>query len=163
LFISSACATRAGAQLLSFSGAIMSTKPDIILDADDAVALRELLARTAHSADAEEALEALTTKLLDATIVEPHALPPGTVRLRSTVTYEELPAGTRRNVTLVNPPHADAASGRISILSPVGRALLGQKRGRATDVTLPGGRQVTLRVLEATTPSVHVNTATASA
>ena len=127
----------------------MSKKPDIFLDADDAVALGDLLSRSAHGSDTDEARDALTAKLLGAAIVEPHALPPGTVRLYSTVTYEELPAGGRRSVTLVNPRRADAGRGRISILSPVGRALLGQQPGHAIEVALPGGRQVMLRVLDA--------------
>ena len=127
----------------------MSTKSDIFLDSDDALALGELLSRNAHVAEADEARRVLVAKLLDATIVEPRALPPGTVRLHSTVTYEELPAGTQRRVTLVNPRDADAARGRISILSPVGRTLLGQKEGRMIEIELPAGRNLQLRVIEA--------------
>jgi regulator of nucleoside diphosphate kinase len=136
----------------------MSKKPDIFLNADDAVALGDLLSRSAQGADTDEAREALTAKLLGAAIVEPRALPPGTVRLHSTVTYEELPAGNRRSVTLVNPRRADAGRGRISILSPVGRALLGQQPGHAIDVALPGGRQVQLRVVEASAAGPEVET-----
>jgi regulator of nucleoside diphosphate kinase len=129
---------------------IMSKKPDIVLHADDAIALGDLLSRIAQLANTDEAREALTAKLLDATIVEPRALPSGAVRLHSRVTYQELPGGTRRSVTLVNPRRADPRRGRVSILSPVGRALLGQQEGRSIEVTLPGGHQVKLRVLEAT-------------
>jgi regulator of nucleoside diphosphate kinase len=136
----------------------MSTKPDIFIDADDAVAIGELLSRTERLADANEAREELAAKLLDATIVETRALPPGTVRVRSTVTYEEVPGSIQRTVTLVNPRDADAARGRISVLSPVGRALLGQKQGRALDVTLPGGRPVKLRVLETRTADSQLGT-----
>ena len=95
---------------------------NIVLCTDDAVALGELLFRHGHDADAQQATEALTDKLYEATIVEAGALPPGSVRLHSTVTYEEQPSGTRRQVTLVNPRLADAGSGRISVFSPIGRA-----------------------------------------
>lgn len=75
-----------------------------------------------------------------------------TVRVGFTVTYEELPAGTRRRVTLVIPREADASAGRISVLSPVGRALLGRTKGHVVPVALPMGREVSVRVLQVTAP-----------
>lgn len=75
-----------------------------------------------------------------------------TVRVGFTVTYEELPAGTRRRVTLVIPREADASAGRISVLSPVGRALLGRTKGHVVPVSLPMGREVSVRVLQVTAP-----------
>jgi regulator of nucleoside diphosphate kinase len=134
----------------------MSTRFDIMLGADDAAILNELLLRNAHAADAQEARDALTEKLFEATIVEARALPPGTVRLHSTVDYEELPAGIQRRVTLVNPRQADAGSGRISVFSPIGRALLGQRQDRVVDAALPAGRQIKLRVLESTDPDAEL-------
>ena len=71
-----------------------------------------------------------------------------TARLHSTVMYEELPTGTRRRVTLVNPRDADASAGRISVLSPIGRALLGHKTGQVIAVALPMDRRLSVRVLE---------------
>jgi transcription elongation GreA/GreB family factor len=44
--------------------------------------------------------------------------------------------------TLVAPTHSDAAGGRISIESPVGRALLGRRRGDRIEVQTPGGPRV---------------------
>ena len=78
----------------------------------------------------------------------PRAFPHGTVRLNSTVTYEEVPAGRRRRVTLVRPRDADASAGRISTLSPVGRALLGNARGVVVEILLPTGRQQLVRVVD---------------
>ena len=129
-----------------------SQTDNLFLCTDDAVALGELLFRNGHAADAQEANEALTDKLYEATIVEARALPPGTVRLHSSVTYEEHPSGTRRHVTLVNPRQADACRGRISVFSPIGRALLGQRRNRVVEVALPAGRRIKLHVIEATAP-----------
>jgi regulator of nucleoside diphosphate kinase len=131
----------------------MNSQPDnIVLCTDDAVALGELLFRSGHAADAKEANEALTDKLYEATIVEARALPEGSVRLYSSITYEEHPSGTRRHVTLVNPRQADAGRGRISVFSPIGRALLGQRRNRMVEVALPAGRRIKLHVLDATAP-----------
>jgi regulator of nucleoside diphosphate kinase len=83
-------------------------------------------------------------------VLEPRALPNDNARLHSTVTYEELPGRLRRRVTLVNPREADASAGRISVLSPVGRALLGQAKGSTVDVALPLGRWLSVRVIEVT-------------
>lgn len=83
-------------------------------------------------------------------VLKPRALPNEHARLHSTVTYEELPGRLRRRVTLVNPRDADASAGRISVLSPVGRALLGQAKGSTVDVALPLGRWLSVRVIEVT-------------
>jgi len=90
--------------------------------------------------------------VLDATVARPRAEQPDVVRVGFTVTYAELPAGTRRRVTLVNPRAADAGAGRISVLSPVGRALLGRTKGHVVRVGLPMGREASLRVLEVAAP-----------
>jgi len=71
-------------------------------------------------------------------------------RLHSTVLYEELPGRLRRRVTLVSPRDADASVGRISVLSPVGRALLGHAKGSTVEVALPLGRRLLVRVIEVT-------------
>jgi transcription elongation GreA/GreB family factor len=134
----------------------MSPRFDIMIGADDAAVLNEMLLRNAHAADAQEARDALTEMLSEATVVEPRALPPGTVRLHSTVAYEELPSGIRRRVTLVNPRDADAGRGRISAFSPIGRALLGQRKDRVIDVALPAGRRMKLRVLECMAPEIEL-------
>ena len=60
-----------------------------------------------------------------------------------------------RTVTLVHPAEADPSAGSISVLSPVGRALLGLKRGSAASIGLPGGRTLTLRVLEVERPALE--------
>jgi regulator of nucleoside diphosphate kinase len=51
-------------------------------------------------------------------------------------------------VTLVYPREADAAKRRISVLSPVGLALLGRRRGVEALVALPNGRRVSIRILD---------------
>jgi transcription elongation GreA/GreB family factor len=68
--------------------------------------------------------------------------------MSSLVVYREEPAGTRRTVSVVHPSHANPAEGRVSVLSPVGRALLGRKRGAVASIDVPGGRALTIRVLE---------------
>lgn len=132
----------------------MSSIPEVIICSTDAQALNRLLSDPTRGEDSDESTLALSTKLFDAQIVGQHALPYGTVRLHSTVLYEELPAGTRRRVTLVIPREADADAGRVSIFSPIGRALLGHAKGHVIDVALPTGRKASVRVVEVTRPEL---------
>jgi len=130
----------------------MSSMPDIFISTADARELDRVLSDQLDRDEASDSALELSTKLFDAQVVGSRALPHGTVRLHSTVTYEEVPAGTRRRVTLVPPRAADAGAGRISILSPVGRALLGNALGSVVEIPLPTGRQQRARVLEVSPP-----------
>lgn len=136
----------------------MSPKNELFITSDDAVVLRRLLSERALASGSDETMEALSAALNEAQVVEPQALPPGTVRLHSTLTYEELPAHTQRRVTLVEPGHADPGLGRISVLSPIGRALLGQVQGRLIEVDLPGGRRVTIQLIKAANSGAATDT-----
>ena len=51
-------------------------------------------------------------------------------------------------MTLVYPHDADGTPGKVSILAPVGSALLGLRTGQAIDWPMPGGNSTRLRVLE---------------
>jgi regulator of nucleoside diphosphate kinase len=68
--------------------------------------------------------------------------------MNSRVSYREEPSGERRTVALVRPNEAAPSHGRISVLSPVGRALLGRRSGAVVSISVPGGRALTIRVLE---------------
>jgi transcription elongation GreA/GreB family factor len=59
--------------------------------------------------------------------------------LNTTVEYEDVDSAARARVRLVHPADADAGRGRISVLSPVGRALLGRRPGHVAEVQLPSG------------------------
>lgn len=76
--------------------------------------------------------------------------PPGEVvaSMNTAVDYVELPAGLRRTVVLVHPAGADAGIGRVSVLSPVGRALLGCAPGDHAEVRLPSGQPLRLFVAD---------------
>ena len=98
--------------------------------------------------------EARVAKQLDALlretgIVAPEVLAPDRIALGSTVTYVEEPAGVRRTVTLSYPGEADV-DGRISVLSPVGLALIGRRRDTLATPVLPNRRQMTLRIVDTT-------------
>jgi regulator of nucleoside diphosphate kinase len=121
---------------------------NLLVSATDAGALGLMLGerRRSHALEAAAA-EALADLLSEAHLVPDHALPRDRVAMGSRVTYEQLPGGARRSVTLVFPIDADAGNGRVSVLSPIGLALLGRARGASVEPELPDGRRLRIRIL----------------
>mgnify|MGYP006198199685 CR=1 FL=1 len=67
--------------------------------------------------------------------------------LNARVRYRE-PDGTVREIMLVLPEAADVSTGRVSVLSPVGRALIGRSVGTECRVALPGGGTLVILIEE---------------
>lgn len=128
----------------------MTITNELLVSARDAEALAPIVGdrRRANRFEADAA-DALAEVLMDARMVPYDRLPADRVAINSRVTYREEPHGERRTVMLVHPSDANATEGRISVLSPVGRALLGRKPGAMSSMGVPGGRAVTIRVLAA--------------
>jgi regulator of nucleoside diphosphate kinase len=93
------------------------------------------------------ASDALATELHRATVVDQRAIPADVVTMNSEVVYEDLETGTRRTVRVVYPHRADATQGRISVLAPIGSALLGLRIGQTIEWIVPNGRK-RVRVVE---------------
>ena len=70
------------------------------------------------------------------------------VRLGSTVVYEDLESGTTHRLTLCLPEDARPDDGRLSVLTPVGSALIGGTVGGVFEYVAGGGRIRHLRILE---------------
>jgi regulator of nucleoside diphosphate kinase len=123
---------------------------DLLVCARDAEGLAAMLGahRRANRFEAD-ASDQLADLLMDARFTA-SGVPADRVTMGSTVTYAELPSGARRTVTLVYPEEADVAGGRISVLSPVGTALIGRQRGSVVTPTLPNGRQLRIRIVDTT-------------
>lgn len=124
----------------------MNSLPDLIVSAHDARRLEALIASRAGSGD--EIAEALESELLRADIREPAAMPADVVTMNSTLRCVDETTGADRVLQLVYPDQADAAQGKVSVLAPVGAALLGLRAGDGIDWPLPGGRSTRLRVDE---------------
>ncbi|MGQ0655792.1 MAG: GreA/GreB family elongation factor [Betaproteobacteria bacterium] len=121
---------------------------DLLVSASDANALARLVtdARRVDRLEAEAA-EALADALSDARTVPHERLPADRVAMNSVVAYRE-EGGVQRTVALVLPVDANPSEGRVSVLSPVGRALLGRRSGSTASICVPGGRALKIRVLE---------------
>ena len=119
---------------------------EILLSADDAEVISNLIGAGGLPNLSGPAGKALGESLDAATVVPAAELPPTVAALHSIVEYVELPDGKVRDVVLVLPSATDVSSGRISVLSPVGRALLGRKVGDVCEVTVPGGSRLSVTI-----------------
>ena len=106
--------------------------------------LRDALARLRAARDPRAAQVEQTLAVL--TVLGPDAAPEGTVGFGTWVTVRD-GAGTRTTWRIVGPDEADPRRGRVSVHSPVGRALLGREVGDTVEIERPGGR-VDLEVVE---------------
>lgn len=93
---------------------------------------------------------ALQDELVRAEVLEPARMPNDVITMNSVAQVQVTDAdGSRQEheLTLVFPRDADADAHRVSILAPVGSALLGLRVGDAIDWPMPGGRSARLQVL----------------
>lgn len=74
-------------------------------------------------------------------------MPSTVVRMGSTVRYRD-GAGALKQVTLVYPEHADISEGRISVLTPLGTALIGLAQGRSVSWTSRDGRRLSVEIVD---------------
>lgn len=83
--------------------------------------------------------EALDAELRRAVVVAQRDVPPDVVTMNSELVYEDVATGVQRVVRLVYPRDADATAGRISVLAPIGAALLGLHVGQEIEWRVPSG------------------------
>lgn len=83
--------------------------------------------------------EGLDEELSRAAVVEQTAIPPDIVTMNSTCRFRFIDTGEEREVTLVYPADADVDAGRVSVLAPIGTALLGLGAGQRITWTTPEG------------------------
>ena len=120
-------------------------RPPILITSRDYDRLESLLGSLpAGGLPNKKALEA---ELERATMVAPESVPPNVVTMNSTVRFTIAESGEEFSLTLVYPKDAGEA-GRISVLAPVGSALLGLAVGDELDWPRPGGGVTTVRVMD---------------
>lgn len=119
------------------------SKPSIVINKSDHARLVQLanglLDRKPEIADT------LLTELERAKVVERGTSLQNSVQMGSTVEYTAGDTPSRR-VTLVYPGEADIAQGKISILTPIGTALLGLRAGQSIDWVANDGRKHRLTI-----------------
>jgi regulator of nucleoside diphosphate kinase len=88
-----------------------------------------------------QSLDLLEGELARASIVEPADLPRDVVAMNSTVWFRDLDSEEIERYTLVFPPDADVIRDRISVLAPIGTALLGYRQRDIVEWRVPQGRR----------------------
>jgi regulator of nucleoside diphosphate kinase len=113
---------------------------DICITKFDLARLKELLevGITFKERD-REYLESLRNELDRAHIVEPTALPDDVVSMNSRVRLRDLETNDEKAYTLVFPSEANLEQQKISILAPIGTAILGYRAGDTVEWIVPGG------------------------
>ena len=86
-----------------------------------------------------EYLNKLETELDRAEIVAPKDIPANVVTMRSQVRLKDLVSGESNTYSLVFPTEADFAKGKISVLAPIGTAILGYRQGDTIEWPVPSG------------------------
>ena len=124
----------------------MNTRPEITvssLDADRLYRLMEALPKNSFAGAAE-----LEMELARANVVAPELVPPTVVTMNSTVKFVIESSNEEFELTLVYPKDLDASGKKISILAPVGSALLGLSQGDEIEWPKPGGGSLKVKISE---------------
>ena len=119
-------------------------RPPLVLSRLDCDRLDALLEQPAN---AGPQFDALREELARAEVREPQDMPPDAITMNSIARFRDEATGEERELTLVYPRDADGSPEKVSILAPVGSALLGMRAGQAIEWPLPGGRSTRLQVL----------------
>ena len=113
-------------------GTILITEPDMLTLADFLEGERRWpMMDRGH-------LGAFACQLAGAAVVRDEEIPRDVVTVHSRVRVKDLDSGNAATYVLVIPAHASAAAGVISVLSPVGTALLGRRQGDEIEFSRPG-------------------------
>lgn len=127
----------------------------IYITPDDYSKLRLLLATAAQS-NPTAGLRTLREELDRAAITQPSDLPAGVVTMGSAVEFQDLATNEVEEYTIAFPDRANVEAKRLSILAPIGTALIGCREGDVVSWSTPGGtRQLKiLRVTPVATPEL---------
>lgn len=80
-------------------------------------------------------------KLANAEVIDPETLSKEKAVFGCTVVLENVDTGDEATYQLVGPEESDIKEGRISIASPLGKAILGKQLGEEIIINAPGGRR----------------------
>ncbi len=115
---------------------------NIFITEPDMEKLRHLLeSATGPASKDKEHLAVLEAELDRAHIVSPSRVPSDVVTMNSKIRMTDLDTGKEMTYTLVFPRDANFAEGRISVLAPIGTAILGYRTGDVIEWRVPGGNR----------------------
>ena len=117
-------------------------QPTIFVTTKDAEKLRRLIREASHSDyRGSDYLKMLSDELERASVVPPDEIPSDVITLNSTARLVDQKTKEEMLYTLVFPEDADVSHGKISVLAPIGTAMLGYKVGDTFEWNTPGGKR----------------------
>ncbi|VVD72842.1 elongation factor GreAB [Pandoraea horticolens] len=124
---------------------VHTQRPSITVSTLDLERLEALMAQAPRAA--LPYVEALETELARASVVDPEQIPADVATMNSVVRYRDLATQQAHRATLVYPQHLASTQSGISVLAPVGSALLGLRVGQSIRWQVPGGHLIELELL----------------
>lgn len=121
-------------------------KPNITVTSLDLARIEALLNSLPAGSSAQA--ESLWAELDRAEVTAPEKVSPEVVTMNSRVRFVMEPAGKEFELALKYPRDLDGSPDEISVLAPVGSALLGLSVGQRIEWPVPGGRTVTVRIAD---------------
>lgn len=133
------------------SATTSTTANDVILLKEDFEILNSYV-KNLHGMQVteKENFSKLSQELKKAQIVEPEDFPSDAVRLGSIVKVKDLETKRDLEITIVLPQHADIKQKKISVLAPIGTALIGFRKGRKVSWNVPAGKK-DFKIMEVST------------
>jgi regulator of nucleoside diphosphate kinase len=112
----------------------------IHVTSQDLLRLRRVIGSTARNSVLDrQHLEVLSAELDRAVIIDDDDIPPDVIRMGTHVRVRDSTSQQTEDYTLVYPWEADVNLNLLSVLAPLGTALLGYREGDEIDWRLPGG------------------------
>jgi regulator of nucleoside diphosphate kinase len=123
-------------------------QPSIFITTKDVEKLRDLIRDAYHTEyRGSDYLKKLAEEIEKASVVLPDQIPSDVITLNSTARLVDRETKEEMVYSLVFPEDADTSQGKISILAPIGTAMLGYKAGDTFEWDTPGGKRI-IRVKE---------------
>ena len=123
-------------------------QPSIFITTKDVEKLRDLIREAYHTEyRGSDYLKQLAGEIEKASVVRSDQIPPDVITLNSTARLADQETNEEMIYSLVFPEDADTSQGKISILAPIGTAMLGYKVGDTFEWDTPGGKRI-IRVEE---------------
>ena len=117
------------------------SRSELLITESDFDRLRHLVESPRYRVSHALLIPALRSGLARCRVVDAGHVPGGVVTMHSKVAVRDLKAGEAETYTLVFPDDADIDTGRLSVLAPLGTALLGAKEGEVVEFAAPAGRR----------------------
>lgn len=120
----------------------MQSKPDIVVSSTDYNRLGAMLDNLPRS----EVADLLASELERARILDTEQMPADVVMMHTTVKFTVLSTGRESTYTLSYPREVNGSEDKLSVLTPVGSALIGMSVGQEIEWPLPDGKATRVRI-----------------